>query len=27
LTVPPTTLLPGCFSTGIGSPLIIDSSM
>ena len=27
LTVPPTTLLPGCFWTGIGSPLIIDSSM
>ena len=26
LTVPPMTLLPGSFSTGIGSPEIIDSS-
>ena len=26
LTVPPVTLSPGCFSTGIGSPVTIDSS-
>ncbi|CFE03918.1 Uncharacterised protein [Bordetella pertussis] len=26
LTVPPTTSAPGCFSTGTGSPLIMDSS-
>ena len=27
LTVPAVTLLPFCFSTGMGSPVIIDSSM
>ncbi|MNT60950.1 hypothetical protein D3C72_1985620 [compost metagenome] len=27
LTVPPTTSAPGVFSTGTGSPLIMDSSM